>query len=106
MKDKRPYPRGVKIAATVRMFVAEILRDLYPNLRVSIVDAESNGTGLQFVRLFYQGEKFDFSKIKDTVRYELAHRMNQKFVPDLDFVYDSTLETAERIEEILKEVRS
>ena len=86
---------------TVRQFVAQIIRDMFPELGVTITDAKSHG-GLQFVRIFYQGAKTDFSKLRGQIRFELAHRMNQKYVPELDFVYDDTLETAERIETLLK----
>jgi len=103
-QNKKSYARGAKVQAVVRLLVAEILRDLYPDIPVTLVDAKSSGPGLQFVRLFYQGTPYDFSKIKDSIRWELAARMNQKFVPDLDFVYDDTIETANRIEELLNNV--
>ena len=102
-QQKKSYPRGDKVAMTVRQFVAEIIRDLFPDLGITIVDAKSGG-GLQFVRIFYQGQITDFSKIKTQIRYELAGRMNQKYVPELDFVYDDTLESADRIEKLLKNI--
>ncbi|MDR1826491.1 MAG: ribosome-binding factor A [Rickettsiales bacterium] len=101
--NTKSYPRGDKIAMTVRQLVAEIIRDIFPDLGVTIVDAKS-GDGLQFVRVFYQGQKQDFEKIKGRIRYELAHRMNQKHVPELEFAYDDTLEVADRIETLLKNI--
>lgn len=103
MKQKHSYPRGEKVAMIVRQIVAEIIRDDFPHLGVTIVDAKS-GDGLQFVRIFYQGPETDFSKIKNQIRYELAHRMNQKYVPELDFVYDNSLETGDRVEELLRHI--
>jgi ribosome-binding factor A len=100
-QNKKSFPRENKVAAAVRQFVAGIIHDRFPNLNVTIVDAEAAG-GLQFVRVFYQGDITDFSKIIGQIRYELAHRMNQKYVPELEFAYDDTLEKAERIEELLK----
>jgi len=35
------------------------------------------------------------------VRFELAARMDQKYVPDIRFVYDDTLERANRIDKLL-----
>lgn len=87
----------------VRQYVAEIIRDQFPDIGVTIVDAKS-GRGLQFVRVFYQGKEQSFDKITGRIRYELAHRMNQKYVPELDFVYDATLESADRIENLLKKI--
>ena len=40
-------------------------------------------------------------EITRTVRFELAGRMNQKYVPDIKFQYDDTLEKAMRIDELL-----
>ena len=101
---KKSFPRGDRIGAAVQRFVAEIIRDDFPDLAVTIVGAKS-ADRLQFVRVFYQGAKTDFSKILGHIRRELARRMDQKFVPELDFQYDDTLERAERIEELIKEVR-
>ncbi|MCL2331759.1 MAG: ribosome-binding factor A [Proteobacteria bacterium] len=39
--------------------------------------------------------------VKSQIRRELAARMNQRYVPDLQFVYDDTLERAARVEELL-----
>ncbi|MBR4859814.1 MAG: ribosome-binding factor A, partial [Alphaproteobacteria bacterium] len=39
--------------------------------------------------------------ITRSVRFELAARMNQKYVPDIRFEYDDTLEKAARIDELL-----
>jgi ribosome-binding factor A len=102
-QQKKAFPRSDKIAAGVRRFVAEIIRDQFRELGVTIIDAES-GKGLQFVRIFYQGERQSFDKIKHQIRRELARRMNQKYVPELDFVYDDTIETSDRIEKLLKNI--
>ena len=103
MKNKKSFSRNEKVAATVRQLVAEIIRDNFSNLGITIVDAKSGG-GLQFVRIFYQGPKTNFSKIKDQIRFELAHRMNQKYVPEINFTYDASGESAERIEKLLKKL--
>lgn len=104
--------RGNRIASKVQTLVAEILRDKYSDDKilagVSIVDADSHG-GLQFVKLYYYShdgkseiiqKKLD--EITKTVRFELGARMNQKYVPEIKFVYDDTLERAARIDELLK----
>ena len=103
--------RGERVAAKVQTLVAEILRDNYSDDRVvagvSLVGSVAHG-GLQFVRLFYYARHDDVSavqarldEITRTVRFELAARMNQKYVPDIKFQYDDTLEKAARIDELL-----
>ena len=107
--NNKSFSRSDRIAPSVQRHVAQILRDNYaedPLLsRVSLVGAESHG-GLQFVKLFWQGGSTDAQKkldsIKNAIRFELAQRMDQKYVPDIKFVYDDTLEKSERIEKLLE----
>ena len=103
--------RGERVASKVQTLVAEILRDNYSDdaliAGVSLVGADSHG-GLQFVRLFFYTRNEDIKAVQArldsitrTVRFELAARMNQKYVPDIRFQYDDTLEKAARIDELL-----
>lgn len=103
--------RGERIASKVQTLVAEILRDTYSDdaliAGVSLVGAVAHG-GLQFVRLFFYTRNADvdavqarLNAITRTVRFELAARMNQKYVPDIKFQYDDTMEKAARIDELL-----
>jgi len=103
--------RGERIAAKVQTIVAEILRDNWGEdalvSGVSLVGSVAHG-GLQFVRLFYYTRNDDVDAVQKRldsitrmVRYELAARMNQKYVPDIKFAYDDTMEKAARIDELL-----
>ena len=40
------------------------------------------------------------------VRFELAKKIDQKYVPEIRFVYDNTLERADRIEELLNNLET
>lgn len=106
--------RGERVASKVQTLVAEILRDNYSDdaliAGVSLVGADSHG-GLQFVRLFFYTRNEDINAVQArldsitrTVRFELAARMNQKYVPDIRFQYDDTLEKAARIDELLSKL--
>ena len=106
--------RGERVASKVQTLVAEILRDNYGDdaliAGVSLVGADSHG-GLQFVRLFFYTRNEDINAVQArldsitrTVRFELAARMNQKYVPDIRFQYDDTLEKAARIDELLSKL--
>ena len=103
--------RGERIASKVQTLVAEILRDIYGDDKiiggVSLVGAVAHG-GLQFVRLYYYSRNEDRNAVQKrlddvtrSVRFELAARMDQKYVPDIRFEYDDTLEKAQRIDELL-----
>ena len=102
--------RGERVASKVQTLVAEILRDNWGDdaivAGVSLVGAVAHG-GLQFVRLFYYTRNDDINAVQKRldevtrmVRFELAARMNQKYVPDIKFQYDDTLERAEKLEEL------
>lgn len=119
-KNYQNSNRGDRIAATVQKYVDQILRTQYSDDKiltgVSIVGAQSYG-GLQFVRLFYyaglaqtMGFTLDavqkrLDGVKSEIRNELARTMNQKYVPDLRFVYDDTLERGMRIDELLDNIK-
>ncbi|MBR5625712.1 MAG: 30S ribosome-binding factor RbfA [Alphaproteobacteria bacterium] len=103
--------RPERVASKVQTIVAEILRDNYSDDSilggVSLVGAVAHG-GLQFVRLFFYSRNQDIDAVQKrlddvtrTIRFELARRMNQKYVPDIRFSYDDTLEKAARIDELL-----
>ena len=105
--------RGEKIASKVQSLVAEILqRDFSDDALingVSLVGAESRG-GMQFVKLFFycRGNKEATQKrldeITKMVRFALAKKIDQKYVPEIRFVHDDTLERANRIEELLNNI--
>ena len=103
--------RGERVASKVQTLVAEILRDKFADdailSGVSLVGAVARG-GLQFVKLFYYSRNADIDAVQKrlddatkTIRFELAARMNQKYVPEIRFEYDDTLDRAARIDELL-----
>ena len=105
--------RGEKIASKVQSLVAEILqRDFSDDALingVSLVGAESRG-GMQFVKLFFYGRgnkeatQKRLDEITKMVRFALAKKIDQKYVPEIRFVHDDTLERANRIEELLNNI--
>ena len=110
LKKQTNSNRSEKIASKVQTLVAEILQRNFMDddlIRgVSLVGAESRG-GMQFVKLFfYAHDKRDetqkrLDEITKIVRFGLAKKIDQKYVPEIRFVYDDTLERADRIEKLL-----
>lgn len=105
--------RGEKIASKVQTLVAQILQHDFSDddlIRgVSLVGAQSHG-GMQFVKIFFHShENKDLTQkrldeITKMVRFALAQKIDQKYVPEIRFVYDDTLERADRIEELLNNI--
>jgi ribosome-binding factor A len=105
--------RGEKIASKVQTLVAQILQHDFSDddliSGVSLVGAQSHG-GMQFVKLFFYARenkvetKKRLDEITKAVRFALAQKIDQKYVPEIRFVYDDTLERADRIEELLNNI--
>lgn len=110
MKKQNNSNRSEKIASKVQILVAEILqRDFSEDdliNKVSLVGSQSRG-GMQFVKLFFytrndvDATQKRLDEITKMVRFALAQKINQKYVPEIRFVYDDTLERADKIESIL-----
>ncbi len=110
MKKQANSNRSEKVASKVQTLVAEILQRNFSDDKfingVSLVGAESHG-GMQFVKIFFYAHddvaetQKRLDEITKMVRFELAKKIDQKYVPEIRFVYDDTLERANRIEELL-----
>ncbi len=110
MKKQNNSNRSEKIASKVQILVAEILqRDFSEDdliNKVSLVGSQSRG-GMQFVKLFFytrndvDATQKRLDEITKMVRFALAQKINQKYVPEIKFIYDDTLERADKIESIL-----
>ena len=65
---------------------------------------------MQFVKLYFYARdnrketQKRLDEITKTVRFELAKKIDQKYVPEIRFVYDDTLDRADRIEELLNNI--
>ena len=113
MKKQTKSNRSEKIASKVQTLVAEILQRNFSDDNlisgVSLVGAESHG-GMQFVKIFFYARdnvaetQKRLDEITKMVRFELAQKIDQKYVPEIRFVYDDTLERANRIEELLNNI--
>ncbi len=113
IKKENNSNRSEKIASKVQTLVAEILqRDFSEDdliSRVSLSGAQSRG-GMQFVKLFFytpddaSAVQKRLDEITKMVRFTLAQKLNQKYVPEIKFMYDDTLERADRIEAILNKL--
>lgn len=114
-KIKSDSNRNERIAAKVQTIVAEIIRNNYaddPILSgVSIVGSVARG-GLQFVRLFFHCHTDDIDAVQRrldietrTIRFQMGQKLDQKYVPQIRFTYDDTLERAEKMDALLSNLK-
>jgi len=114
-KIKTDSNRNERVAAKVQTIVAKILRDNYaddPVLSgVSLVGSVARG-GLQFVRLFFHCHTDNIDSVQRrldietrAIRFQMGQKLDQKYVPQIRFTYDDTLERAEKIDELLNNLK-
>ena len=114
-KIKSDSNRNERIAAKVQTIVAAIIRNNYaddPILSgVSIVGSVARG-GLQFVRLFFHCHTDDIDTVQRrldietrTIRFQMGQKLDQKYVPQIRFTYDDTLERAEKMDALLSNLK-
>ena len=112
---KKNSNRENRIASKVQTLCAEILRNDFGDdeiiSAVSLSGAVAHG-GLQFVRLFYysanpnhEAVQARLDEITRTVRHRLAARIDQKYVPEIRFEYDNSLDMAAKIENLLNNLK-
>lgn len=110
--QKRNNNRSSRIASNIRRAVAEILLTEFAEdsiiSRVSLTDAVD---GIGFIKMFYHvrgdatGVQKRLDEITPMVRFQMAGRIEQKYVPNIKFVYDDTLEKSNRIDELLNQIK-
>lgn len=112
------YKRSDRIADQLQKEIADIVfrRVKDPrvaNITVSGVDVTPD---LQHARIFYcimggKAEESDkknaatgLEKAKGFIRQELARRLHLRYIPQLNFQYDTSFEYGDKIERLLKEL--
>lgn len=109
---KKNTNRDKKIASKVQSIISEIIYTKYHDdeLLSKITFTGSESSGLSFVRIFYttidnkeQTEK-KLKNITNNLRFLLANKINQKYVPEIVFKYDDTQDKLVRLNKIFKEI--
>ena len=116
MYSRKPYKRSERMSEVVHnilgeIFLSEIKIEGAGLLTISKVEVTSN---LRLAKVFISllnssnspDEIINFLKHKrKLIRYHLGNKLNVKFVPDLKFYYDDSLKKAEKIGQLLNEIR-
>jgi ribosome-binding factor A len=112
----KDFSRTDRLAAQISREVSEILSvnaDMPAGLFISIVEVQLS-RDLRIGKVFYSAfgsedaaEKAEIF-LKDNykhIRMELAHRIRIKFIPELVFTYDASIERGQRIHELLDRIK-
>jgi len=107
--------RSFKVAEKIRMIVAEQLHRM-PDPRFSLVTvtAATVGPDLRTAKIYWtvSGDKDRIEEVKEAFkvatgafRKVLSKELEMKFVPEVKFFYDDTLDTSEEVERLLSKIR-
>ena len=109
-----PSHRIAKINSDVVRIISEIIFDEARDellKTITITDARVS-KDLSYAKIYFTSlsdlDKKDLVKevneASSFIRMELANRLNLRHTPELEFVYDETIEYANKIEDIIKEI--
>jgi len=112
----KPYTRSDRVAGLIQQVVAELLRTEIkdPRLSGTTITGVRVTRDLRHARIYYttagdepsrQAAAMGFAQAHGFVKRELAERVELRFLPELVFFYDESIDTGARIEKLLKSVR-
>jgi len=109
----KPYARSERVAGLIQQVLAELLhkeiRD--PRVAAATITGVKLTRDLRIAKVYFsisgdsavrQAALDGFEKAKGFVKRELAQRMDLRYMPDLKFFYDESIDHGERIEALLK----
>jgi ribosome-binding factor A len=115
---KNPKVQGRKESTILRELTLILTRETENKTLQSVSISEVRLTNdNEKARIFYtfinfQGQNLTEQNVaaalednKKKIRMQLAHKLNMRSVPELEFVYDKSLDNANKIEQILSEVK-
>lgn len=113
MKD---FSRADRLSAQIARELSALLLNFSPKpegLLISIIEVELS-KDLRYAKVFYSvlgdeetAEKADvfFRDNYKQIRMELAHSIRVKFMPELKFQYDNSIERGQHISELLDRIK-
>ncbi len=112
----KPYSRSDRVAGLIHQVVAELLRTQIkdPRLSGTTITGVKVTRDLRHARIYYttagdehsrQSALRGFEQAHGFVKRELAERVELRYMPELAFFYDESIDTGARIEKLLKSVR-
>jgi ribosome-binding factor A len=113
----RPYSRSVRVGGLIKEEMAALLRKEIndPGLVHVTITAVKVSSDLRNAKIYFAtpaGEEGlaqtaleGFERARGFVKRELAQRLGLRYMPDLQFYYDDTIDRGARIEELIRMVK-
>jgi len=112
----KPYTRGDRVGGQVQKVMAQLLQKEIkdPRLEGVTITGVRMSRDLRIAKIYFtttSGEAAHadalagFERARGFVKRELAQRLGLRYMPDLNFYYDESIDYGERIEKLLKSVK-
>ncbi len=113
----RPYSRSARVGGLIKQEMAELLRKEIndPSLAQVTITAVKVSADLRNAKIYFaapaekegppQAALKGFERARGFVKRELAQRLGLRYMPDLQFYYDDTIDRGARIEELIRMVK-
>jgi ribosome-binding factor A len=112
----RPFSRSARVGGLIKEVMGELLRKQISDPRLAgavITDVEVT-RDLRLAKIYFatssgknaqQNAMEGFQRARGFVKRELAQRLALRYMPDLQFFYDASIDYGARIEQLLKTVK-
>ncbi|MDA8140161.1 MAG: 30S ribosome-binding factor RbfA [Desulfobacteraceae bacterium] len=112
----RPFSRADRVGGLIKQTLAELLlRQISdPRLTGAVITGVKVTGDLRLAKIYFsapggekghQEAKEGFEQAHGFIKRELAQRLGLRYMPDLRFYYDASIDYGARIEELLKTVK-
>ena len=111
-----PFARSDRVSGLIQQVLSEILkRDIGdPRLKMATVTEVEVSRDLKLARIYFttSGDKQKkdaaingFNSARGFIKRTLAHEIDLKYMPDIKFFYDDSLEYGTHIDELIKSTK-
>ena len=112
----RPFSRADRVGGLIKQNMAELLlRQIGdPRLDQVVITGVKVSKDLRLAKIYFSAPGGDkghqdaqegFEQARGFIKRELAQRLGLRYMPDLRFYYDASIDYGARIEELLKTVK-
>lgn len=112
----RPYPRSERVGGLIQQEMAVLLRKEIsdPSIVGATITAVKVSADLRIAKVYFtvasaaggiQAALEGFARAHGYIKRELAQRLGLRYMPELQFHYDDSIDRGARIDELLKMVK-
>ena len=111
-----PFARSDRVGGLIQKILSDMLKKEIadPRLKMATITAVEVSNDLKLARVYFTApsgkqQKDDaikgFNSARGFIKRTLAHEMDLKYMPDIKFIYDESLEYGAHIEALIQKIK-